>query len=96
MFNNIKNIRILVSIFVLICLAILILINVIPRGNFLAAPIITLFIYAPFIIIQIFLLIQIWSIKNIENKFLKINFYISFVITLFFIFFFVRFLLTTS
>ena len=62
---KLKLLRISATGFVLICIIVLIAINLIPRGNFHAAPAITLYLYFPLIIVQIILMIQIW---NSEKK----------------------------
>jgi len=61
---NIKAIRISVSIFTFICVGLLVLINLIPKGNFVSAPAISLLIYSPLIIVQFFILVQVWILEK--------------------------------
>jgi len=93
---NIKLARKSVTLFVLICVTMLVSINLIPRGNFISAPAITLFIYLPLIIVQVVLLIQIWTIDKTEIRAKNLIFYSCFLITLVFIYSFYHFLKTTS
>jgi hypothetical protein len=93
---NIKLARKCVTVFVLICVNILVSINLIPRGNFISAPVITLFNYVPLIIVQVVLLIQIWAVEKAEKRAMNLIFYSSLLITLIFIYLFYHFLRTTS
>jgi len=92
---NRKIVRILSTFFFIICAVILAILNIIPRGNFIAGPTITLFIYVPLLIIQLFLLIRVWT-EKITIKALKRSVYFSLFIVLIFICFFIHFLKTTS
>jgi heme O synthase-like polyprenyltransferase len=93
---SLKSIRIWATLFVLICVVALVAINLIPRGNFITAPAITLFVYAPLMIVQIVLLIQIWTTDETEIRARNWFFYSCLLITLIFIYFFYHFLKNTS
>jgi len=92
----INKIRLMTTLLWVICITILFLINLIPRGNFLSAPVISLFIYFPLIVVQFLILINVWFNKNISKKSIKIYFFLNLIICLIFIFLFVNFLITTS
>ena len=92
----INKIRLMTTLLWVICITILFLINLIPRGNFLSAPVISLFIYFPLIVVQFLILINVWFNKNITKKSIKIYFFLNLIICLIFIFLFVNFLITTS
>ena len=92
----INKIRKLTTLLWVVCIIILYLINLIPRGNFLSAPVISLFIYFPLIVVQFLILINVWFNKNISKKSIKIYFFLNLIICLIFIFLFVNFLITTS
>ncbi len=70
--------------------------NLIPKGNFIAGPMISLFVYLPLIIIQFFLLVQVWILEKAAIKALKSFFYSSLLITLIFVYLFYHYLSTTS
>lgn len=91
---NRKIARIGVTLFIILSAVIILLINHIPRGNFIAAPVITRFIYTPLIIIQGFLLVQVWVAEKKPIKTLNWIFYSSLLLTFIFIYFFCEFLIT--
>lgn len=93
---SLKLARIWVTLFVLICVVILAATNLIPRGNFLFAPIVTLFVYAPLMIVQIVLLIQVWTVDEAAKRARNWFFYSCLLITLIFIYWFYKFLTKTS
>lgn len=93
---NRKTARISVTLFALICTAMLVAINTITKGNFITAPAISLFIYMPLMLVQAFLLVQVWIIEKIATRALKWSFWSSLLITLTFIYFFYNFLAKTT
>ena len=89
---NKATIRLSVIVFTAICILLLILINVIPRNNFISGPAISLIAYIPLLIFQSFLLLRVFSIEKPAKWF----FYVSLIITLVFSYLFLHFLATTS
>lgn len=81
-----KTARIYVTLFFLLCVAIIVSINLVPRGNFIGAPFITLYIYTPLMVLQLFLLVQVWVVEKVAQRALKLSFYASLIITLVFIY----------
>ena len=74
------------------------LINVIPRGNFIGAPTLTIFVYTPILFFQILIVALMWALKKINGKeiLLKLALYISISIFIFFIFLFIYYLVNTT
>jgi|GEM_PF-5359395 len=91
-----KATKILISVLVLICIVLMLAINLIPRNNFIAGPAITLLLYSPLLIIQLFLLGRVWLIKSLNKGTMKFIFYCSLIITIVLIYAFFHFLMTTS
>lgn len=87
--------RIIITLLFIVCVAICLAINYIPRGNFIGAPIITLYVYIPLLIVQIILLINVWQAKN-KEKIMKKSLLISLLITTIFIYFLYDYLKGTS
>jgi hypothetical protein len=90
------TVKIWVTIFVLACIIALGLVNWIPRGNFVGAPFITMFIYAPLLLIQIFLVSRLWIVREIAPQRGGIIFYTSLTITIIFVYLMADYLLGTS
>ncbi len=93
---NQKLARICVTVFVIICATMMASINLIPRGNFIFVPAVTSFIYTPLIIIQVFLVIQVWIVEKTAIRAINWTFYSSLLVTLIFSYWFYKFLTTTS
>jgi hypothetical protein len=74
----------------------MIIINNISRDNFIGAPFITLAIYGPLIIVQSFLLIQIWIIDEKAVRAMKWTLIVSISILLIFVYFLFDYLMGTS
>lgn len=91
-----KIARFSVTTFNLICVLILIAINVIPRGNFMTGPAITILIYAPLILVQIFILVHVWIVEKSAIRALRWSFYFSLTITLIFFWLFIHYLKSTT
>jgi len=91
-----KLVRNTVVILFIVSVILIVIINVIPRGNFISAPAITLMIYLPLIILQGYILIQVLSSKNTITLPLKIGFWVNLFISLVIIYFFINFLLNTT
>ena len=88
--------RICLFLFITLCIALLISINLIPRGNFIAAAAITMLIYLPLLIIQISLMAVLLVVEKTAIRVINVSFYLGFFITLVFIYFFCNFIMTTS
>ena len=93
---NYKIARSFVSVLFAIAILAMVLINVIPKGNFISGPIITLFVYFPLNLFNIFILIRVWRADKYNTKALNFCFYSSLSITIIIIYFFVNFLNTTT
>jgi hypothetical protein len=93
---KLTTIRIWVTIFAFICLTLLVLINLIPRGNFIGAPAISIFVYSPLLLVELFFLIRLWIWKQITVKALNSIFYFSLAIAIIFVYLFVDYLSGTS
>ena len=91
-----KTAKISVTVFAIVCAAMLAALNLIPRGNFITGPVITLYIYTPLIIVQLYLLVQVWIIEKSATRALNWNFYSSLLITLIFVYMFYHYLKVTS
>jgi hypothetical protein len=93
--NN-NTVRIFVSLSTLICCIILIAINKVPRGNFITGPAISLFIYTPLLLAQVFLLIQLWIVGVKSERKLRVSLYCSLAIDAIFILLFLHFIKSTT
>jgi hypothetical protein len=78
-----KGVRIAVSLFVAICGILCYVINAIPRGNFIGAPAITLFVYIPLLVVQLLILINVWLGTN-KGRVMRVSFWSSLFITIIF------------
>ncbi len=91
---NSLTVKLLQTVLLLVCIIMMVAINNIPRGNFIAAPFITGIIYTPLMIVQV--ISTITTLLEDEPAKMGKRFWLSVIITIVFVSFFFRFLLYTT
>jgi len=81
-----QAIRIWVTIFISICVSILVAVNLIPTHSMYGAFVITIYVFLPLLLIQLIVLIGVYLKEN-RNKLMRKSFWVSLLIMLVFIYF---------
>jgi hypothetical protein len=56
--------KIFVGIMFLMCLGMLIGVNIVPKGNFIAAPALTMFFFIPIVVLQLLIVLTVFGAKR--------------------------------